>query len=83
MATVASVQGRRLSDLLRRDLDRDPVVTGVTADSRKVGEGTLFCALPGSASDGRDFIPQALASGAAAVLAPDDEVYVLQALTGG
>jgi len=76
MAMVASVQaktpGRRLSDLLRRDLDQDPVVTGVTADSRKVGEGTLFCALPGTASDGRDYIPQALAQGAAAILAPDD-----------
>ncbi len=78
MATVASVQaktqGRRLSDLIRRDLDQDPVVTGVTADSRKVGQGTLFCALPGTASDGRDYIPQALAKGAAAVLAPDDDV---------
>ncbi len=62
----------RLSDILRRDLDQDPIVTGVTADSRKVDHGTLFCALPGSASDGRDFIPQALAKGAAAVLAPDD-----------
>ena len=76
MAMVASVQaktpGRRLSDLLRRDLDQDPVVTGVTADSRKVGQGTLFCALPGNAGDGRDYIPQALAQGAAAVLAPDD-----------
>ena len=62
----------RLSEILRRDLDHDPLVTGVTADSRKVGEGTLFCALPGTSSDGRDFIPQALAKGAAAVLAPDD-----------
>ncbi len=62
----------RLSDILRRDLDHDPFVTGVTADSRKVGEGTLFCALPGTSIDGRDFIPQALAKGAAAILAPDD-----------
>ena len=84
MAIVASVQaktpGRRLSDLLRRDLDQDPVVTGVTADSRKVGQGTLFCALPGVTNDGRDFIPQALAKGAAAVLAPDDDIS--RGLTG-
>ena len=61
----------RLSDILRRDLDRDPVVTGVTADSRKVADGTLFCALPGARADGRDFIPQAIRQGAAAILAPD------------
>ncbi|MFT3998528.1 MAG: UDP-N-acetylmuramoyl-L-alanyl-D-glutamate--2,6-diaminopimelate ligase, partial [Asticcacaulis sp.] len=66
------MSGLRLSDILRRDLDNDPVVTGVTADSRKVGPGTLFCALPGSARDGREFIPQALSQGAAAILAPED-----------
>ncbi len=64
----------RLSDLLRRDLDQDPVVTGVTADSRKVGEGVLFCALPGNAVDGRQFIPQAIKQGAAAILAPEGTV---------
>lgn len=64
--------GMKLSDILRRDLDHDPVVTGITADSRKVGEGVLFCALPGTKVDGREFIPQALAAGAAAILTPDD-----------
>ncbi|WP_140985917.1 UDP-N-acetylmuramoyl-L-alanyl-D-glutamate--2,6-diaminopimelate ligase [Asticcacaulis tiandongensis] len=62
----------RLSDVLRRDLDYDPEVTSVTADSRKVTDGTLFCALPGSAQDGRAYIPQALSQGAAAVLAPEN-----------
>jgi len=62
----------RLSELLRRDVPSDPVITGVTADSRKVAPGTLFVALPGSAADGRAFIPQALSQGAAAVLAPAD-----------
>ena len=61
----------RLSDLLRRDVPADPVITGVTADSRKVAPGSLFVALPGSAADGRAFIPQALSQGAAAVLAPN------------
>jgi UDP-N-acetylmuramoyl-L-alanyl-D-glutamate--2,6-diaminopimelate ligase len=64
----------RLSDILRRDLDHDPMVTGVTADSRKVGEGVLFCALPGNAMDGRQFIPQAIKQGAAAILAPEGTV---------
>ncbi|HEY0052735.1 MAG TPA: UDP-N-acetylmuramoyl-L-alanyl-D-glutamate--2,6-diaminopimelate ligase [Caulobacteraceae bacterium] len=62
----------RLSDVLHRELASDPVITGVTADSRKVGQGTLFAALPGSQADGRAFIEQALAKGAAAVLAPSD-----------
>ena len=61
-----------LSDLLRRDVSSDPVITGVTSDSRKVAPGSLFVALPGNAADGRAFIPQALSKGAAAVLAPAD-----------
>ncbi len=64
--------GLRLSDIVRRDLTVDPVITGVTADSRKVAGGTLFAALPGAKADGRSFIPQALQQGAAAVLASDD-----------
>ncbi len=67
-----SARRQKLSDVLRRSLDHDPLITGVTADSRKVGPGALFAALPGSGADGRAFIPQALASGAAAVLAPLD-----------
>uniref|UniRef100_UPI002594CAF4 UDP-N-acetylmuramoyl-L-alanyl-D-glutamate--2, 6-diaminopimelate ligase n=1 Tax=uncultured Brevundimonas sp. TaxID=213418 RepID=UPI002594CAF4 len=62
----------RLSALLRRDVAADPVITAVTADSRQVRPGALFVALPGTAADGRAFIPQALAQGAAAVLAPAD-----------
>ncbi|MEJ6790057.1 UDP-N-acetylmuramoyl-L-alanyl-D-glutamate--2,6-diaminopimelate ligase [Brevundimonas sp. BR2-1] len=62
----------KLSELLRREVSADPVITGVTADSRKVAPGSLFVALPGSAADGRAFIPQALSQGAAAVLAPVD-----------
>ena len=63
---------RRLSDLIGRDLSSDPVIVGVTADSRQVRPGFLFAALPGAHADGRSFIPAALQAGAAAVLAPDD-----------
>ncbi|MGE4280589.1 MAG: UDP-N-acetylmuramoyl-L-alanyl-D-glutamate--2,6-diaminopimelate ligase [Magnetospirillum sp.] len=45
-------------------------ITGVTCDSRKVGPGMLFAALPGTKVDGRAFIAQALAQGAAVILAP-------------
>jgi UDP-N-acetylmuramoyl-L-alanyl-D-glutamate--2,6-diaminopimelate ligase len=44
---------------------------GITADSRHVTSGFLFAALPGLRHDGRDFIAEAVARGAAAVLAPD------------
>ncbi len=42
----------------------------VTADSRAAGPGTLFVAIPGARADGRAFIADAVARGAAAVLAP-------------
>ncbi len=45
-------------------------VKAVTADSRQVRPGTLFAALPGVRGDGRDFIADAVARGAVAVLAP-------------
>jgi UDP-N-acetylmuramoyl-L-alanyl-D-glutamate--2,6-diaminopimelate ligase len=40
----------------------------ITADSRKVQPGSLFLAYPGERHDGRAFIGQALAQGAAAVV---------------
>jgi UDP-N-acetylmuramoyl-L-alanyl-D-glutamate--2,6-diaminopimelate ligase len=59
----------RLSELVRRDLPVDPMICGVTADSRLVRPGWLFAALPGAKTDGQGFVPAALASGAAAVIA--------------
>jgi UDP-N-acetylmuramoyl-L-alanyl-D-glutamate--2,6-diaminopimelate ligase len=50
-------------------------VAGVTADSRQVVPGDLFAALPGSQSDGRAFIADAVARGAVAVLAPADTTW--------
>ena len=44
-------------------------IAGLSADSRTVERGTLFAALPGTAVDGRDYIPRAVEAGAAAVLA--------------
>ncbi len=45
-------------------------VSGITANSREVQPGFVFAALPGSAHDGRQFIADAVARGAAAILAP-------------
>ncbi len=66
----------RLGDLvpielqpLLSDAERAIDITGLTADSRKVARGFLFAALAGTKLDGTDFIPEAVARGAAAVLA--------------
>ena len=43
-------------------------VTGVTFDSREVGPGDLFVAMPGSVRDGHEFLDDAFAAGASGVL---------------
>lgn len=51
-------------------LERKGVVaTHLSADSRRVRPGDVFVAFPGAHVDGRDFIAQAVAKGAAAVIA--------------
>lgn len=63
-----------------RAADPDLAVVGATdfgieslsLDSRAVVPGTLFAALPGAKSDGRDFLPQAAKAGAVAVLVAAD-----------
>ena len=42
-------------------------MTGLSTDSRDLARGETFLAYPGSRRDGRDFIPQALERGAAAI----------------
>jgi UDP-N-acetylmuramoyl-L-alanyl-D-glutamate--2,6-diaminopimelate ligase len=49
----------------------DMEITGLTADSRAVRPGFLFAALPGTQTDGRRYIADAIASGARAILAPE------------
>jgi len=45
-----------------------PAATGLSADSRLITPGDVFLAFPGDVHDGRHYIPQAVAAGAAAVL---------------
>ena len=45
------------------------VLSGLQLDSRKVMPGDAFLAVQGVASDGRQFVSQAIAAGAVAVLA--------------
>jgi UDP-N-acetylmuramoyl-tripeptide--D-alanyl-D-alanine ligase len=49
----------------------EATVTGIAVDSRAVRPGDLFVALPGERTDGARFVPDALAAGAALVLAPE------------
>ena len=53
----------------------DAAILGITADSRQVRPGMLFAALPGAKADGRAFIADAVARGAAAVLAPEGTAW--------
>jgi len=46
--------------------------SGVAFDSREVAPGDLFVALKGESADGHDFIPKALAAGAAGLLVDRD-----------
>ena len=78
----------KLSDIIGQDGQFDARfaardITGIAADSRKVKPGYLFVAVPGTKADGLSFVPQALAAGAAAILAerapdtlPDDVAFV-------
>ena len=53
------------------DLD----IAGITADSRRVGPGMMFAAIPGVRVDGRAFIGEAVCRGAAAILAPTGTLW--------
>src|SRR5438445_13775838 len=53
-------------------------VTGVEIDSRRIEEGDLFVAV----GAGADFVPHALARGAAGALVPDDAHAALAAIAG-
>jgi len=65
----------RLSDVLAglpaggRLEGADPLIGGVTHDSRAVRPGDLFVAIPGAVVDGHDYIDTALSAGAAAIIA--------------
>ncbi|WP_448212885.1 UDP-N-acetylmuramoyl-L-alanyl-D-glutamate--2,6-diaminopimelate ligase [Colwellia sp. MEBiC06753] len=52
------------------DIEFSPMATGdLVNDSRQIKAGDIFCAVIGSASDGRQFIEKAIAAGARLILA--------------
>ena len=58
----------------------DTMIKGMQLDSRRVRPGDLFLALPGEQHDGRQFIEQAVANGAAAVVAEAPVAGFLEAI---
>ena len=61
----------RLSELIPSSSSADVEITGLASHSGDVRPGYLFAALAGTRATGVDFIPEALARGAVAVLAPE------------
>ncbi|MDY0098631.1 MAG: UDP-N-acetylmuramoyl-L-alanyl-D-glutamate--2,6-diaminopimelate ligase [Bacteroidales bacterium] len=64
--------------------ERNAVIESIEFDSRKAGPESLFIAVKGTKTDGHDFIGDAIASGAKAVICesipidPDDEIIWIQ-----
>ena len=69
VARIAEIVGGRLCDISPAEAEATHVTGTVEFDSRAVGEGGMFLALPGARSDGHDFAQAAVAAGAVAVLA--------------
>ncbi|MGA5535322.1 UDP-N-acetylmuramoyl-tripeptide--D-alanyl-D-alanine ligase [Mycolicibacterium nivoides] len=69
IARIADIVGGELADITAEEAASTRVTGTVEFDSRAIGPGGLFLALPGARSDGHDFAAAAVASGAAAVLA--------------
>jgi UDP-N-acetylmuramoyl-L-alanyl-D-glutamate--2,6-diaminopimelate ligase len=58
-----------LTNFMTQPLSWDPTITGLAVDSRKILPGDLFIACVGNLLDGRDYIDEAIAKGAVAILA--------------
>ncbi|HNY52742.1 MAG TPA: UDP-N-acetylmuramoyl-L-alanyl-D-glutamate--2,6-diaminopimelate ligase [Bacteroidales bacterium] len=66
MRSVRDLTGR--AGIVSVKGDTGTMVSDISFDSRTVGPGTLFVAVRGTKSDGHDFIPAAVSSGASAVV---------------
>lgn len=66
LTEIAAVVGGRI-----QDGDHDPAIRSVAIDSREVGPGTLFFALPGEHRDGHEFVADAISRSAAAAVVAD------------
>ncbi len=62
---IAGIEGVRVTGGTRLR------VAAIACDSRKVGADTLFFAMPGAKTDGNEFVADALARGAVAIVSPN------------
>jgi UDP-N-acetylmuramoyl-tripeptide--D-alanyl-D-alanine ligase len=69
VAQIAEIVGGTLTDISPEAAAATHVTGTVEFDSRAIGPGGLFLALPGARSDGHDHAASAVAAGAVAVLA--------------
>src|SRR5215218_10627037 len=69
VAQIAEIVGGELADISATEAAARIVTGTVEFDSRAVGPGGLFLAMPGARSDGHDFAAAAVEQGAVAVLA--------------
>jgi UDP-N-acetylmuramoyl-tripeptide--D-alanyl-D-alanine ligase len=69
IAQIADIVDGTLADISPEDAAQRHVTGTVEFDSRAVGPGGLFLALPGARTDGHDYAGSAIAAGAVAVLA--------------
>ncbi|WP_264061053.1 Mur ligase domain-containing protein, partial [Mycolicibacterium psychrotolerans] len=69
LARIADIVGGRLADVTPEEAAETRVTGTVEFDSRAVGPGCLFLALPGARADGHDYAAAAIGAGAVAVLA--------------
>ena len=70
---VPAVPVSRLAAAVGARTTGDPatIVTGLSQDSRDIAVGDMYCAVRGATFDGRDFVAEAVARGAVAVIVDD------------
>ncbi len=58
--------------------EQDTQILGLELDSRKVQQGDCFIAIAGTSTHGIDFIPEAMAKGAVAVLVDSEDAHLIE-----
>lgn len=81
--SILDITGNKKLSALCQQLDvslvnHDATIHGLCCDTRKIRQGDLFCAYPGDAVDGRDYLLQAIEQGATAIFYEKEALTTLQ-----